>query len=68
MRVMTQIETPVNLGRVMKLTALLHLRKAVLEERYEDCTHFIGRAITLGATHSEIRAILECPKRSLEGF
>jgi hypothetical protein len=45
------------------LTALLYLREALLEERYEVCGEFIATALEFGALSSEIRALLEDPRR-----
>ena len=47
----------------VKLTALLYLREALLEERYEECGEFIAIAREFGALEKEILALLENPKR-----
>ena len=47
----------------VKLTALLYLREALLEERYEECAGFIDVASEFGAQPFEIQNILEDPRR-----
>ena len=47
----------------VKLTALLYLREALLEEKYESCLEFIAIAKEFGALDEEIRVLLEDPKR-----
>lgn len=47
----------------VRLTALLYLREALIQERYEDCAEFIRIACQFGARHYEIRNILEDPRR-----
>ncbi|HTL47087.1 MAG TPA: hypothetical protein VL688_03385 [Verrucomicrobiae bacterium] len=47
----------------VKLTALLYLREALLQEKYEDCADCIEIASHFGARHFEIRNILEDPRR-----
>ena len=47
----------------VKLTALLYLREALLEERYEECAEFIQVAQEFGAEGFEIRDLLEDPRR-----
>jgi hypothetical protein len=47
----------------VKLTALLYLREALLEERYEECGEFIAVAREFGALDKEVLALLEDPKR-----
>lgn len=47
----------------VKLTALVYLREALLEEKYEDCFEFIAIAREFGALDEEIRVLLENPKR-----
>lgn len=47
----------------VKLTALLYLREALLEEKYEECPEFIAIAKEFGALDEEIRGLLENPKR-----
>jgi hypothetical protein len=56
-----------NLKRVardpVKLTALLYLREALLEQRYEECRAFIEVAEEFGAQDFEIQYLLEDPRR-----
>ena len=47
----------------VKLTALLYLREALLEEHYEVCAEFIAVAKEFGAQDVEIQALLEEPRR-----
>lgn len=47
----------------VKQTALLYLREALFEERYEECAEFVRTALEFGATAFEVRAILEDPRR-----
>lgn len=47
------------------LTALLYLREALLEERYEECKTFIDIAKEFGAGNIQIKLLLENPRRSL---
>ena len=47
----------------VKLTALLYLREALLEERYEECAEFIAIAYQFGAQAFEIQNILEDRRR-----
>lgn len=51
----------------VKLTALLYLREALLEERYEECAEFIAIAIEFGAKSLEIKNILEDRRRVPKG-
>ncbi len=56
--------TAVRIGRhPVKLTAILYLKQALLEERYEDCPDIIMIAREFGADPYEIRNILEDPRR-----
>ena len=50
----------------VKFTALLYLREALLEERYEECAQIIGIAIEFGAQPLEIQQLLENPKRLIQ--
>ena len=45
----------------VKLTALLYLREALLEENYEVCLECIAIAKEFGALDEEIRILLENP-------
>jgi len=47
----------------VKLTALIYLREALIEERYENCPEFIAIAKEFGALDEEIRVLLENPRR-----
>ena len=47
----------------VKLTALIYLREALLEERYEECPVFIRIAREFGARPIEVRYLLEDPRR-----
>ena len=47
----------------VKLTALLELRQALLEERYEECREMIAIAQEFGARDFEIYYLLEDPRR-----
>ncbi len=51
----------------VKLTALLYLREALLEERYEECAEFIAIAVEFGARPFEIKNILEDRRRIPKG-
>ena len=48
----------------LKLTALLYLREALLQEKYEECAEIIGTALELGASATEIHYLLEDPRRN----
>lgn len=47
----------------VKLTALLYLREALLDERYEECAEFIAVAQEFGTQAFEIQNLLEDPRR-----
>ena len=47
----------------VKLTALLYLREALLEEVYEECAQAIEIAKEFGAEGFEVQNILEDPRR-----
>ena len=47
----------------IKLTALLYLREALLNEVYEECAGAIEVAKEFGAEDFEIRNLLEDPRR-----
>ena len=49
----------------LKMTALIYLRDALLNERYELCADIIAAAKDLGAEDAEIRDILENPRRRI---
>ena len=48
----------------VKLTALLYLKEALLQERYEECSEMIAIAQEFGAFPSEIQNLLEDPRRN----
>ena len=48
----------------VKLTALLYLKEALRQERYEICAEVIAVAKEFGATASEVRNLLEDPRRN----
>lgn len=50
-------------GNPVRLTALIYLREALLEERYEICPGFIEIAKEFGAADYEINNLLEDPRR-----
>jgi hypothetical protein len=47
----------------IKLTALLYFREALVQERYEECAHFITVAKQFGAQPMEIEELMEDPRR-----
>ena len=47
----------------IKLTALLYLREALLEERYEECDQAIQIALEFGGKSFEINDLLEDVRR-----
>ena len=47
----------------VKLTALLYLREALLNQRYELCAEFIATAKQFGAQGREIEELLEDARR-----
>ncbi|MBF0253622.1 MAG: hypothetical protein HQL11_00625 [Candidatus Omnitrophica bacterium] len=48
-----------------KRTALLHLKSALVQERYEECAGIIAAAREFGATERDIRDLLEDPRREV---
>ena len=50
----------------VKLTALLYLKEALLNEVYEDCPLAIEIATEFGAEDFEIENLLEDPRRNPE--
>ena len=48
----------------VKLTALLYLKAALLQERYEECPEFVRVAREFGAQEREIEELLEDPRRT----
>jgi len=51
----------------VKLTALLYLREALLEGKYEECAEFIKVAKEFGAKSFEVQDLLEDPRRMPNG-
>ena len=49
------------------LTALLYLKEALLEERYEDCAAIIQIALEFGTGRAQVGYLLEDPRRSVAG-
>ncbi len=47
----------------VKLTALLYLKEALLNQQYENCREFIEIAKEFGAQDFEIQNLLEDPRR-----
>ena len=47
----------------VKLTALLYLKDALLDEQYEICPDLVAIAQEFGAAEFEIRDLLEDPRR-----
>ena len=43
---------------VLKLTALIYLKEALVAQRYEECAALISEAKDLGAKQSEINALI----------
>ncbi len=50
----------------IKLTALLYLKEALLNEHYEECQYYVEMAQTYGAQVFEITDLLEDPRRDPE--
>lgn len=48
----------------VKLTALLCLKQALLDERYEDCALAVEIAREFGAEDFEVQDLLEDPRRN----
>ena len=49
------------------LTALLYLKEALLEERYEECAALIQIALEFGAGQARVGYLLEEPRRTVTG-
>jgi len=47
----------------VRLTALLYLSEALRAEKYEECAEIVSVAREFGAGESEIRSLLEDPRR-----
>ena len=52
------------IGHPLRLTALLALREALVQERYEECREIIVIAKEFGARDSQIYYLLEDPRRN----
>lgn len=50
------------------LTALVYLKEALLEERYEECAAIIRLALEFGAGQARVRYLLEDPRRPAVTF
>ena len=50
------------------LTALLYLKEALLEERYEECAALIQTALEFGAGQARVGYLLEEPRRAVTGI
>lgn len=48
----------------IKLTALLYLKEALVNQRYEECPAILDVAREFGALEYEIQDLLEDPRRS----
>ena len=47
----------------VRVSALWELRRALLEEKYEDCREIIAIAKEFGASQAEVYYLLEDPRR-----
>ena len=54
----TQAEHPI------RITALLALKQALLQEKYEECAEIIAVAKEFGAADQEVYYLLEDPRRN----
>lgn len=50
------------------LTALLYLKEALVEERYEECAELVRIALEFGAGEVRIGYLLEDPRREVSRF
>ena len=48
----------------VRLTALLYLKEALIEERYEECRDIITIAYEFGATENDVQLLLEDARRN----
>ena len=66
MNTKTAIRRPLN-GKSnrdpVRLTALLYLQEALLQERYEDCKDIIAIAYEFGAAEVDVQNLLEDSRR-----
>lgn len=60
------MEMVINVVKPKKMRALLELRRALIEERYEDCSTWISLAGEYEARNGEISRILSNPMLHLE--
>ena len=49
----------------LALTALVYLKEALLEERYEDCRELVQFALEFGAGQTRVNFLLEDPRREV---
>ena len=63
--VQTQVGVKAYSTHPVKLTALLYLKEALLNERYEESLELIQTAKEFGAKEMEIRNLLEDPRREV---
>ena len=54
----------VGMKHPVKLTALLYLKDALRQEKYEICSDIIAVAKEFGATSVEVQRLLEDPRRT----
>ena len=52
---------------ILKVTALLYLKDALLKEEYEDCQELVDSARNFGAHQSEINEVIAVYLREKEG-
>ena len=50
---------PITPDIILKVTSLIYLKDALINEKYEDCTELIAAAKGFGAKQSEIAGVLE---------
>lgn len=58
-----EVASAVFIKHPVRMTALLYLREALAQERYEDCGSIISIAREFGAHEHEIDWLLEDPRR-----
>ena len=51
-------EQELSADQTLKVTALLYLQEALLEQDYESCKELIDAAVNLGASSSDISAVI----------
>ncbi len=57
---------PINRDEVLKATALLYFKDALLTEKYEDCAELIRIAKGFGAERGDIKDVIAECNRGLE--